>query len=420
MDFSYSDRTEQLRARLHDFMDDHILPRIGQWQEEVHGGRYPVSFMADLKALAREEGLWNLFLPGLRDHEPGTRLTNLEYAPLAEIMGRVPWSSEVFNCSAPDTGNMEVLHMFATESQRETWLQPLLNGEIRSAFAMTEPDVASSDATNIQTSIRRDGDDYVINGRKWFITNAHHPDCRIFILMGKTDPEADTHRQQSMVLVPMDTPGVELVRNIPTLNHRAPEGHSEVLFRNVRVPVSNLIGNEGDGFMIAQARLGPGRIHHCMRAIGMAEVCLELMVARAQERKTFGRYLFQHGSIGEWIARSRIEIEQARLLVLKTAAMIDRAGSRGARKEISMIKVIAPTLLTTIADRAMQVFGAMGVTPDTPLADFFTGGRVLRYADGPDEVHLQTIARLELKESADRRLDAARYMTPREREPGVE
>ena len=414
MDFSYSDRTEQLRARLHDFMDDHILPRIGQWQEEVHGGRYPVSFMADLKSLAREEGLWNLFLPGLRDDEPGTRLTNLEYAPLAEIMGRVPWSSEVFNCSAPDTGNMEVLHMFASESQREAWLRPLLNGEIRSAFAMTEPDVASSDATNIQTSIRRDGDDYVINGRKWFITNAHHPDCRIFILMGKTDPEADTHRQQSMVLVPMDTPGVELVRNIPTLNHHSPEGHSEVLFRNVRVPVSNLIGNEGDGFMIAQARLGPGRIHHCMRAIGMAEVCLELMVARAQERKTFGRYLFQHGSIGEWIARSRIEIEQARLLVLKTAAMIDHAGARGARKEISMIKVIAPTLLTTVADRAMQVFGAMGVTPDTPLADFFTGGRVLRYADGPDEVHLQTIARLELKESADRRVDAARYMTPRE------
>ncbi len=414
MDFSYTDKTNQLRTRVDNFMQDHIIPRIGQWRDEVQAGQYPVSFMEDLKALARSEGLWNLFLPGLRDDEPGTRLTNLEYAPLAEIMGRVPWSSEVFNCNAPDTGNMEVLHMFATEQQRKDWLEPLLNGEIRSAFAMTEPDVASSDATNIQTSIARDGDDYVINGRKWFITNAHHPNCRIFILMGKTDPNADTYRQQSMVLVPMDTPGVELVRNVTTINHHSPEGHSEVLFRNVRVPVSNLIGSEGDGFMIAQARLGPGRIHHCMRSIGMAEVCLDLMVARAQERKTFGKYLYQHGAIGEWIARSRIEIEQARLLVLKTAAMIDEVGAKGARKEISMIKVIAPTLLLTVADRAMQVFGAMGVSPDTPLADFYTGGRVLRYADGPDEVHLQTIARLELKESAHRRLDIAQYMTPQQ------
>ena len=414
MDFSYSEQTEQLRAQLNNFMDDHIIPRIGQWRDEVAAGQYPVSFMEDLKALAREEGLWNMFLPGLRADEPGTRLSNLEYAPLAEIMGRVPWSSEVFNCNAPDTGNMEVLHMFATPRQREQWLVPLLNGEIRSAFAMTEPDVASSDATNIQTSIRRDGDHYLINGRKWVITNAHHPNCRVFILMGKTDPDADTYRQQSMVLVPMDTPGVELVRNLTTLNHHSPEGHSEVLFRDVRVPVSNLIGQEGDGFMIAQARLGPGRIHHCMRSIGMAEVCLDLMVARSQDRKTFGKYLHQHGSIGEWIARSRIEIEQARLLVLKTAAMIDEVGARGARKEISMIKVIAPTLLATLADRAMQVFGALGVTPDTPLADFYTGGRVLRYADGPDEVHLQTIARLELKDSAGRRMDIARYMTPKQ------
>jgi len=410
MDFTYNEKTEQLCARLRDFMDDHIMPRIAQWYQEVHAGTYPVSFMEDLKALAREEGLWNLFLPGLRDDEPGTRLTNLEYAPLAEIMGRVPWSPEVFNCSAPDTGNMEVLHLFASEQQREQWLVPLLNGEIRSAFAMTEPDVASSDATNIQTAIRRDGDHYVINGRKWFITNAHHPQCKVFIVMGKTDPDGDIYRQQSMVLVPMDAPGVELVRNVSVLNHHSPEGHSEVLFHDVRVPVSNLIGSEGDGFMIAQARLGPGRIHHCMRAIGMAEVCLELMVARSQERKTFGRYLHQHGSISEWIARSRIEIEQARLLVLKTAAMIDASGARGARKEISMIKVIAPTLLTTVADRAMQVFGAMGASPDTPLADFYTAGRVLRYADGPDEVHLQTIARLELKESRDTLLDAARFL----------
>jgi acyl-CoA dehydrogenase len=410
MDFEYSDRVKRLQRQLLDFMEDHVEPRMAQWRREVHAGTYPVSFMADLKALAREEGLWNLFLPGLRDDEPGTRLSNLEYAPLAEIMGRVPWSPEVFNCSAPDTGNMEVLHLFASEQQREQWLVPLLNGEIRSAFAMTEPDVASSDATNIQTAIRRDGDHYVINGRKWFITNAHHPQCKVFIVMGKTDPDGDIYRQQSMVLVPMDAPGVELVRNVSVLNHHSPEGHSEVLFHDVRVPVSNLIGSEGDGFMIAQARLGPGRIHHCMRAIGMAEVCLELMVARSQERKTFGRYLHQHGSISEWIARSRIEIEQARLLVLKTAAMIDASGARGARKEISMIKVIAPTLLTTVADRAMQVFGAMGASPDTPLADFYTAGRVLRYADGPDEVHLQTIARLELKESRDTLLDAARFL----------
>ncbi len=327
-------------------------------------------------------------------------------------MGRVPWSSEVFNCNAPDTGNMELLHMFATEEQRRSWLLPLLNGDIRSAFAMTEPDVPSSDATNIQTSIQRDGSDYVINGRKWFITNASHPNCQIFILMGKTDPNANPHQQQSMILVPMATQGVSVVRNITTLNHYSPEGHSEVLFKNVRVPASNLLGNEGDGFMMAQARLGPGRIHHCMRAIGMAEVCLELMVARSQERKTFGKYLHQHGSIAEWIARSRIEIEQARLLVLKTAAMIDQVGAKAARKEISMIKVIAPTLLTTIADRAIQVFGAMGLTPDTPLADLYTAGRALRFADGPDEVHLQTLAKLEIRESSDKRRTIAQYLTP--------
>jgi acyl-CoA dehydrogenase len=411
MDFNNSDKVKNLQCRLRDFMEDYVEPRIGQWRQEVHAGQFPVSFMEDLKALARDEGLWNLFLPGLRDDEPGTRLSNLEYAPLAEIMGRVPWASEVFNCNAPDTGNIEVLHLFASDEQRERWLVPLLDGEIRSAFAMTEPDVASSDATNIQTSIRSDGDDYLINGRKWFITNASHPDCRVFILMGKTDPDnPDRHRQQSMILVPMDTPGVEVVRNIPCLNHVSPEGHSEVLFRNVRVPKENLIANEGDGFMIAQARLGPGRVHHCMRAIGMAEVCLELMVARSKERKTFGKYLYQHGSVAEWIARSRIEIEQARLLVLKTAAMIDEVGARGAQKEISMIKVIAPSLLTTVSDRAMQVFGAMGLSPDTPLADFYTGGRALRYADGPDEVHLFHIARLELRSQEGNLQKVSRYL----------
>jgi acyl-CoA dehydrogenase len=410
MDFSLSATSKRLATRLNEFMDDYIVPRIGLWNDEVRAGNYPVSFMEDLKNIARSEGLWNLFLPHLRDDEPGTRLTNLEYAPLAEIMGRVPWASEVFNCSAPDTGNMEVLHLFATDAQRKEWLEPLLNGEIRSAFAMTEPDVASSDATNIQTSIRRDGNDYVINGRKWFITNANHPNCKLFIVMGKTDPDAERHRQQSMLLVPMDTPGVEIVRNISTLNHHSPEGHAEVLFRDVRVPADNLIAQEGDGFMIAQARLGPGRIHHCMRAIGMSEVCLELMVARSQERKSFGKYLYQHGAISEWIARSRIEIEQARLLVFKSASLIDQFGAKAARKEISMIKVITPTLLTTIADRAMQVFGAMGVSPDTPLADLYTAGRVLRYADGPDEVHLQTIARLEIKESRDNPLKMASYL----------
>ena len=412
MDFSYGDKVDQLRGQLQQFMDEHVIPRIGQYKHEIDSGQFPFSCMEDLKALAKEEGLWNLFLPGLRDDEPGTRLTNLEYAPLAEIMGRVTWSSEIFNCSAPDSGNMEILHMFGTEAQREQWLSPLLNGEIRSAFAMTEPDVASSDATNIETRIERDGDEYVINGRKWFSSNASHPACKVFVLMGKTDFEADRHRQQSMILVPLDTPGVTNIRNVNTLNHHVPEGHCEILFQNVRVPVENLLAEEGDGFMIAQARLGPGRIHHCMRAIGMAEVCLELTVARAQERKTFGKFLYQHGSVAEGIARSRMEIEQARLLVLKTAAMIDQVGAKGARKEISLIKVIAPQVLTSVADRAIQVFGAAGVTPDTPIADLFTWGRIMKILDGPDEVHLQTAAKLEIKESQDRLVETARYLTP--------
>ncbi len=412
MDFAYPPRVEDLRRRVRDFLDDHIVPRIGQWRDEVHAGRYPVSFMEDLKALAKSEGLWNLFLPALADDEPGTRLSNLEYAPLAEIMGRVHWASEVFNCNAPDTGNMELLHMFATPAQRERWLVPLLDGEIRSAFAMTEPDVASSDATNITTSIRRDGDEYVVDGRKWFITNAAHPNCRILIVMGKTDPEAERHRQQTMVLVPMDTPGVEVVRNITTVNHFAPEGHCEIVFRNVRVPVSNRLGEEGSGFALAQARLGPGRIHHCMRSIGAAELALELMTERAQERKTFGRYLYQHGSVAEGIARSRIEIDQARLLVLKTAWMIDHVGAKGARKEISMIKALVPAMHTTVVDRAMQVFGAMGISPDTPLADSWTWGRALRFADGPDEVHLQSIARMEIGASKATLGASAAYLTP--------
>ncbi|WP_340108865.1 acyl-CoA dehydrogenase family protein [Pikeienuella sp. HZG-20] len=402
MDFDYSPRTLDMLERLRSFMDAHVYPRIHAYDQEIAAGRFPVSFMEDLKALAREEGLWNLFLPALRDDEPGTRLTNLEYAPLAEVMGRVSWASEVFNCSAPDTGNMELLHMFATPHQRESWLAPLMRGEIRSAFAMTEPDVASSDATNITTSIRRDGDSYVINGRKWFITNGTHPKCAFFIVMGKTDPDAAPRTQQSMVIVPRETPGVEIVRSPTILNMHDPEGHAEIVFRDVRVPAENLLGEEGSGFALAQARLGPGRIHHCMRSVGAAELALELMTERAQERKTFGKYISQHGVIQDWIARSRIEIDQARLLVLKTAWMIDTVGAKAARKEISMIKVVAPNLHTRITDRAMQVFGAMGLTPDTPLADSYTWGRALRFADGPDEVHIQSIAKLELRRSNNR------------------
>lgn len=415
MDFGYTTKVEELRRRVQDFMDQHILPRVGQYNEEVHAGIFPVSFMDDLKALAKSEGLWNLFLPHLEEGEPGTGLSNIEYAPLAEIMGRISWASEVFNCNAPDTGNMELLHIFASPAQREQWLLPLLNGEIRSAFAMTEPDVASSDATNITTLIQRDGDDYVINGRKWFITNAAHPNCAIFILMGKTDPAAESHQQQSMILVPRDTAGVEIVRNINIMNHHSPEGHCEIVFRNVRVPVANLLGEQGGGFAMAQARLGPGRIHHCMRSIGAAELALELMIERAQERKTFGKYLHQHGIVSEWIARSRIEIDQARLLVLKTAWMIDKVGAREARKEISMIKALVPTVHTTVCDRAMQTFGAMGISPDTPLADHWTWGRALRYADGPDEVHLQSIARMEIKKSKQTLGATAAYLTPPER-----
>jgi acyl-CoA dehydrogenase len=366
----------------------------------------------DLKAIAKSEGLWNLFLPALRDDEPGTRLTNLEYAPLAEIMGRVMWASEVFNCSAPDTGNMEILHLFATQEQREQWLRPLLEGRIRSCFSMTEPDVASSDATNIQTSIRRDGDHYVVNGRKWFISGAAHPHCRVSIVMGVTDPDGEQHRRHSMILVPLDAPGVTVVRNVPVMNHHSPEGHCEILYRDVRVPATNLVHEEGAGFAIAQARLGPGRIHHCMRSIGQSELALELMCARAAERRTFGRYLHQHGTVAEWIARSRIEIEQARLLVLKAAWLIDCYGAKGAAREVAMIKALVPQVHTAVCDRAMQVFGAMGLSNDTPLALLWTWGRVLRLADGPDEVHLRTVAKQEMKASAEGRATIGRWMNP--------
>jgi acyl-CoA dehydrogenase len=410
MDFSYSPKCESMRAQVRNFMDEYVVPRLGFAHKEFAEGRFPLSFMEDLKALAKSEGLWNLFLPRLRVDEPGQGLSNLDYAPVAELMGRVDWASEAFNCSAPDTGNMELLHMFATPEQSERWLTPLLNGEIRSAFAMTEPDVASSDATNIQTSIRREGNDYVINGRKWFITNLARPDCRLIIVMGKTSLEEAAHRQQSMMLVPRETPGVQVIRNISTMNHHSAVGHCEVVFREVHVPADNLLGEEGGGFAMAQARLGPGRIHHCMRSIGLAELALDLMCERAKDRKTFGKYLHEHGSVSEGIARSRIEIDQARLLVLRAAWLIDTVGAANARKDISMVKALVPSVLTRVADRAIQVFGAMGVSPDTPLANIYTSGRTLRFADGPDEVHLRVVARAELGEGGDRRKRVSEFL----------
>ncbi len=411
MDFEYSPKVQKFQARVRDFMDRYVVPANTRWRHEVAAGLNPPPVVEELKALAHSDGLWNMFLPGLRPDEPGTQLTNLEYAPLAEIMGQLPWASEVFNCSAPDTGNMELLHMFATPEQRERWLKPLLQGEIRSCFAMSEPDSASSDATNICTRIERDGDQYVINGRKWFITGAADSRCRLAIVMGNTRPNGELHRRQSMVLTPMNTPGVKVVRNISVMNHLAAESHCEIVFRDVRVPRSNLLGEEGGGFALAQARLGPGRIHHCMRTIGQCELALDLMCDRAQERKTFGRYLHEHGPVAEWIALSRCEIEQARLLVLKTAWMIDTLGAKAAAAEISMIKAVAPRMQTTILDRAMQTFGAMGLSPDTPLADLWTMGRALRIADGPDEVHLRSIARREIARGR-KNLSAAAFLTP--------
>ncbi len=412
MDFRYSETVEALRARVRDFMDRYVFPNATRWRREAAAGLNPPPVVEELKALAKAEGLWNLFLPGLKPNEPGTRLTNLEYAPLAEVMGRLMWASEVFNCSAPDTGNMELLHLFATPEQRVRWLNPLLEGVIRSCFAMTEPDSSSSDATNISTRIESDGDFWVINGRKWFITGAAHPHCRLAIVMGITNPDADPHRRQSMVLAPTDAPGVKVVRNISVMNHLSLDGHCEMVFRNVRVPKANLLGEEGSGFALAQARLGPGRIHHCMRTIGQCELALELMIERAQERMTFGKYLHEHGPVAGWIALSRCEIEQARLLTLKTAWMIDTLGAKAAATEISMIKAIAPRMQTTILDRAIQTFGAMGLSPDTPLADLWTWGRALRFADGPDEVHLRTIARREIARSRKNFGAVAAFLTP--------
>ena len=405
MDFGYSPKVKELQERLTRFMEREIVPRDREWHRQAEAGQFPPDFYWDVKNKAFEEGLWNMFLPGLKEDEPGTRCTNLEYAPLAEIMGRIYWSPEMFNCNAPDTGNMEILHMFGTEEQKERYLKPLLHGKIRSAFCMTEPEVASSDATNIRTSIRREGDDYVINGRKWFITNASHPLLGIMIVMGVTSPDAEPHRRQSMVLVPPDTPGVRVARNIPIMHHYSPEGHCEVVFENVRVPVANILGEEGMGFAIAQARLGPGRIHHCMRTIGQCEVALDLMVERALNRKAFGAPLAEQGTVREAIALSRNEIDQARLIVLRTAWLIDEQGNKAARNEVSQIKVIAARLQTNVVNRAMQVFGAMGLTPDTPLSFLWTWGRALQYIDGPDEVHLRGIARAEIRKHREQGLN---------------
>jgi acyl-CoA dehydrogenase len=400
MDFTFSDRSLALQDRLRAFMDRHVYPQEHRYEEEreaatAAGKRWsPVPLIEELKPLARREGLWNLFLP---QSEHGAGLTNTEYAPLAELMGRVPWSSEVFNCSAPDTGNMETIERYGAPEHKERWLKPLLEGRIRSAFAMTEPDVASSDATNVQTRIVRDGDDYVINGRKWWISGAGDPRCAIYIVMGKTDPQAPRHSQQSMILVPSDTEGITVVRPMRVFgDDDAPHGHMEIVFDNVRVPASNLLLGEGRGFEIAQGRLGPGRIHHCMRLIGLSERALELMCRRASSRVAFGKSLAAQGVTQERIAEARCQIDMARLLTLKAAWMMDVAGNKTAKAEIAMIKVVAPTMACRIIDWAMQVHGAMGISPDTPLARFYAQARTLRYADGPDEVHRNAIAKMEL------------------------
>ncbi len=403
MEFNLSDRANEYLERLRDFMESQIFPNenaiVAERVELIAAGNphAPSQIIYELKKSARSQGLWNLFLPDSEEPKHGLSVT--DYAPLAELTGWSPEiAPEVLNCSAPDTGNMEVLHQFGNQVQKEKWLAPLLDGEIRSGFAMTEPDVASSDARNISTTITREGDHYIINGRKWWTTGAMDPRCEILIVMGKTNLDADSYHQQSMVLVPVDTPGVTILRNLSIFGYTDAHGHAEISFDNVKVPIANLIGVEGSGFEIAQARLGPGRIHHCMRAIGMAERALSLMVQRSTQRTAFGARLSEQGVVQEWIAVSRIEIEQARLLVLKAAWMIDTVGAKEARKEIAAIKVVAPRVAEAVIDRAIQTFGGAGVSQDTPLAGMYAAIRTLRIADGPDEVHLRDIARLELKQ----------------------
>ncbi len=396
MDFSFSSKVKDLQRRLQVFMDEHIYPNEQRYHDEIERNRWsPPAVIEELKPKARAAGLWNLFLP---DREHGAGLTNLEYAPLAEIMGRSFISPEVFNCSAPDTGNMEVLARYGTAEQKERWLKPLLAGEIRSCFSMTEPGVASSDATNIEASIVRQGDEYVINGRKWWSSGAGDPRCKVAIFMGKTDRSAALHQQQSMVLVPMDSAGLKIERMLTVFGYdHAPHGHGEIIFENVRVPVSNMLLGEGRGFEIAQGRLGPGRIHHCMRCIGVAERALETMCKRVQARVAFGKPLAEQGTLRADIARSRMEIEQARLLTLKAAYMMDTVGNKEARAEIAMIKVVAPNACLRVLDRAIQAHGGAGVSQDTFLAGAWANVRTLRLADGPDEVHTEAVAKLELR-----------------------
>ena len=404
MNFDYTPKVQELRQKLSHFFDEHIYPNERVFNNEVAANRangnawVPTKLIEKLKEQARDAGLWNLFLP---ESERGAGLSNLEYAPLCEIMGRVPWAPEVFNCGAPDTGNMETIERYGSEQQKLQWLEPLLQGEIRSAFLMTEPDVASSDATNIQCSIVRDGDSYLINGHKWWSSGAGDPRCKVYIVMGKTDPDGPKHQQQSMILVPADATGIKVHRPLPVFGYDdAPHGHMDITLENVRVPVSNMLLGEGRGFEIAQGRLGPGRIHHCMRLIGLAERALELMSKRTLQRVAFGKPIAAHGVTRERIAEARIMIEQARLLTLKAAYMMDTVGNKGARGEIAMIKVVAPNIACQIIDWAIQAHGAAGVSDDFPLAYAYAHARTLRLADGPDEVHRNAIAKLELSRYA--------------------
>jgi acyl-CoA dehydrogenase len=399
MDFSYPEKVQELQEKLLEFMEVHVYPNEKVYEQQLNeqNNRWSAipPIMAELTAKAKESGLWNLFLP---ESEYGAGLTNLEYAPLCEIMGRSLIGPEVFNCNAPDTGNMEVLVRYGTEKQKEQWLRPLLNGEIRSCFSMTEPDVASSDATNIEAQIEKDGDHYVINGRKWWSSGAGDPRCKIAIVMGKSDEKANRHEQQSMILVPLDSPGVKIERMLSVFGYdHAPHGHAEITYENVRVPAENILWGGGKGFAIAQGRLGPGRIHHCMRLIGAAERALEELCKRIQTREAFGKLLSKQGVLQEWVAESRIEIEQARLLTLKAAYMMDTVGNKEAKAEIAMIKVVAPSMALRVLDRAIQAFGGAGVSGDTPFAAQWANARTLRLADGPDEVHKAQVAKLELR-----------------------
>jgi len=429
MDFSISQTDQALAHRLQSFIEQYVLPYNAAWHHAVATGDYPPVFLEDLKTLAREAGLWNLFLPELQAHEPGTQLSHSAYAPLAEIMGKLPWAAEVFNCQAPDSGNMALLHQFGNEAQKQMWLQALLNGRMRSAFAMTEPDVASSDPTNLQTTVRDEGDSLVLNGRKWFITGAAHPNCQLLLVMCRNQDSAHSasspltsidgpdsalkHHQHSIVLVPVSTPGVELVRNISVVHHLAPEGHCEIVFRQVRIPKSSLLGQWGEGFKMSQVRLGPGRVHHCMRALGQCELALSIAAERCLERETFGHHLSDYASVQEWLALSRIEIDQARLFVLQVAWLLDQAQTERSElmAKVAAIKVVAARLQVKVVDRAMQIFGAMGLSPDTPLAYFWTWGRALQLMDGPDEVHLRTVARHELHQARLRMGASSNYFT---------